>query len=181
MKISPRTFRPTPSFVVASIALFTALGGGAYAAVTLPAHSVGTRELRAASVTSGKVRDHSLKAVDFQPGQLPAGPKGDTGPIGPKGDTGPKGAAGTAGLHVISRASTIAAQLLVQRTVNCPDGEIATGGGGHIGAGGITSAAITRNEPVIVNDKPVGWQVIVNNSTNSPQDFNVSVICAPAA
>jgi hypothetical protein len=181
MKISSRTFRPTPSFVVASIALFTALGGGAYAAVTLPAHSVGTRELRAAAVTSAKVRDHSLKAVDFQAGQLPAGPKGDTGPIGPKGDAGPKGERGTVGVHVVSRASTISAQILVHRIVSCPDGEIALGGGGHIGSGGISPAAITRDEPLVVNDKPVGWQVIVDNGTNSPQDFNVSVICAPAA
>src|SRR3954452_5581236 len=106
MKITSRTLRPTPSFVVASIALFTALSGGAYAAVTLPAHSVGTRELQAGSVTSAKVRDHSLKAVDFKPGQLPAGPKGDTGPMGPKGDAGPNGAPGTAAVHVVSETET---------------------------------------------------------------------------
>jgi hypothetical protein len=39
-------------------------------------------------VTSLSVRDHVLKAVDFAPGQLTAGPKGDQGP---PGDQGPKG------------------------------------------------------------------------------------------
>jgi hypothetical protein len=30
---------------------------------------------------------------------------------------------------------------------------------------------------VVVNDKPVGWQVIVDNGTDSPQEVN----CAPRA
>jgi hypothetical protein len=41
------------SNVVATIALFIALGGASYAAVALPAHSVGTRQLKAGAVTPG--------------------------------------------------------------------------------------------------------------------------------
>jgi hypothetical protein len=89
--------RPSPAMVVALIALFIALGGGAYAASRLPRHSVGTRQLKRGAVTGGilhknavtsaKVKDHSLLARDFKPGQLPAGAKGDTGAQGPPGPT----------------------------------------------------------------------------------------------
>jgi hypothetical protein len=37
--------------VVATIALFVSLGGASYAAIVLPAHSVGARQLRAGAVT----------------------------------------------------------------------------------------------------------------------------------
>jgi hypothetical protein len=85
---------PSPSFVVACLALFVALGGGSYAAVTLPRNSVGAKQLKRNAVSSPKVRDHSLLARDFARGQLPKGPqgdKGDKGDPGPKGDKGDKG------------------------------------------------------------------------------------------
>jgi hypothetical protein len=105
--------RLTFSNVIAVIALFVALGGGAYAAVKLPANSVGTKQLKknavtgkkiaSNAVTSGKVKDGSLLKTDFAAGQLPAGPqgpqglqgiqgaKGDKGDKGDTGDTGPAG------------------------------------------------------------------------------------------
>ncbi|MDP9134097.1 MAG: collagen-like protein [Actinomycetota bacterium] len=84
------------------LALFLVLGGTAYAATTLPAKSVGTKQLKANAVTSAKIRDGSLRKKDFAPRQLPAGPRGQngaagpTGPIGPAGPTGPTGATGPA-------------------------------------------------------------------------------------
>ena len=83
--------------VTATLALFVALGGGSYAALTLPRNSVGARQLRANAVTSKKVRDHSLKARDFAPGQLPAGEQGPKGDPGPRGIQGPKGDKGDPG------------------------------------------------------------------------------------
>jgi hypothetical protein len=79
--------------IVALCALFVALGGTGYAIATLPANSVGTKQLKKSAVTakklhknavrSRKVKNFSLLAKDFKPGQLPAGPKGDRGPVGP--------------------------------------------------------------------------------------------------
>lgn len=43
--------RPSPAMVVALIALFVALSGGAYAAINLPANSVGTKQLKNGAVT----------------------------------------------------------------------------------------------------------------------------------
>lgn len=86
--------RLTYANVTASLALFIALGGGAYAAVTLPKNSVGAAQLKKNSVSSTKVKDRSLLKKDFKTGQLPAGPKGDTGAPGAKGDKGDKGDTG---------------------------------------------------------------------------------------
>jgi hypothetical protein len=56
---------------IAYLALFVALGGTSYAAVRLPARSVGTEQLRNGAVTDAKVRRGSLTASDFRPGVLP--------------------------------------------------------------------------------------------------------------
>jgi hypothetical protein len=83
--------RPTPATVIASIALIVALGGTSYAAVTLPANSVGTAQLKNNAVTSLKVKNGSLLRGDFKSGQIPAGPAGPTGATGTAGAPGPAG------------------------------------------------------------------------------------------
>ena len=65
--------RPSPAMVVACLALTIALGGTSYAAVTLPRSSVGTAQLKRNAVTSVKVKNRSLLAIDFKRGQLPRG------------------------------------------------------------------------------------------------------------
>jgi hypothetical protein len=62
--------------VMATIAVFLALGGGAYAAMTLPKNSVGRKQLKTNAVVSSKVKNRSLLAHDFKSGQLPRGPRG---------------------------------------------------------------------------------------------------------
>jgi hypothetical protein len=77
--------RPSPAMLVASLALFVALGGVGYAALNLPTGSVkskhlaagsvkkseiagnavGRRELASAAVTSGDVANGSLRAADL--------------------------------------------------------------------------------------------------------------------
>jgi hypothetical protein len=86
-----RHVRPSPSMVVACLALSVALGGTGYAAITLPKNSVGAKQLKKNAVTSPKVKDRSLLARDFKQGQLPRGAKGDTGAQGPQGAQGPAG------------------------------------------------------------------------------------------
>ena len=48
--------------VIALIALFVALGGTSYAALNLPAGSVGTRQLKNRSVTAPKLDPSSVAA-----------------------------------------------------------------------------------------------------------------------
>src|SRR5215203_914282 len=79
--------RPSPALVVASVALFIALGGTGYAVTQLPRNSVGTVQ----------VRDYSLLRRDFKIGQIPRGARGPAGARGAKGDVGASGAQGPAG------------------------------------------------------------------------------------
>jgi Collagen triple helix repeat (20 copies) len=83
--------------VMATVAVFLVLGGGAYAATAIPPNSVGTRQLKNNSVTGAKVKDGSLLAKDFGTGQLPAGAQGPAGAAGPRGETGATGATGPEG------------------------------------------------------------------------------------
>ena len=83
--------------VMATFAVFLALGGGAYAAFKLPRNSVGTKQIKKNAVTSAKVKNRSLRAIDFGSGQLPVGAQGPAGAQGANGDTGPTGPTGAAG------------------------------------------------------------------------------------
>ena len=82
--------------VMATGAVFIALGGTSYAAMKVTGEDVRNgsltgKDVKNGSLGSGDVRDGSLRAGDFRPRELPAGPKGATGapgPQGPKGDTG---------------------------------------------------------------------------------------------
>src|SRR4051794_36903575 len=91
--------RPHLSYanVIATLALFFALGGGAYAAISLPSNSVGSKQLKANAVSSGKVKDGSLRSGDFKAGQLPQGTQGPQGARGPQGAQGPQGVLGVQG------------------------------------------------------------------------------------
>ena len=84
--------------VMATLAVFIALGAGAYAAglpknsvkaKQIKAGAVRTAELAANAVTSPKVANASLLVEDFAAGQLPAGPAGPQGDQGAQGPPGP--------------------------------------------------------------------------------------------
>jgi hypothetical protein len=54
--------RPTPAFAVAFVALLVALGGTAYAGLTIPKNSVGTKQLKKAAVTTPKIKNGAVTA-----------------------------------------------------------------------------------------------------------------------
>ena len=56
--------------VMATIAVFIALGGGAYAATQLKKNSVGTKQLKKNAVTGAKVKDQSLTGKDIKLSRL---------------------------------------------------------------------------------------------------------------
>jgi hypothetical protein len=81
---------------MSTLAVFLALGGIGYAAITIPKNSVGKKQLKKNAVVSKKVKNRSLLKKDFKSGQLPAGATGPQGPVGPAGPTGATGAVGPA-------------------------------------------------------------------------------------
>lgn len=81
--------------IVAYLALFVALGGSAYAAVSLPSNSVGTAQLRNGAVTLTKVSRSARSSL--RGAQGPRGLQGIQGAQGIQGIQGAKGATGAAG------------------------------------------------------------------------------------
>jgi hypothetical protein len=69
---APRVLRARVSYanVMSTVAVFLALGGGAYA-LSVPRHSVGRAQLKRNAVTGAKVKNRSLGARDFKRGLLP--------------------------------------------------------------------------------------------------------------
>jgi hypothetical protein len=148
---------------ISVIALFVALGGASYAAVTLPKNSVtaksikknavGASEIKKNAVRSGEVKNGSLRAGDFGAGQLPAGAKGDKGD---KGDNGEPGTPGTARAFArISASGTLVGGAdqskgitltMVQKDAGAPGGDGQTTGPGVYCFGGLgfdpTSAVV---------------------------------------
>jgi hypothetical protein len=103
---------------MATIAVFVALGGTAFAAVTITGRdvvdgSLSGRDIKQGSIQSSDIKDGTLRRQDFFPGLLPnalrtpldqagplagpAGPQGERGPAGPQGERGPAGLQGERG------------------------------------------------------------------------------------
>src|SRR4051812_13708387 len=107
-----RLHRPSPAMLVALTALFVALGGTSYAAIKLPANSVGSKQIKRNAVSSvkikrnavtgSKVRDGSLTGADFASGTLLKGDRGPAGPSGAAGTAGATGAPGAAGRSALT-------------------------------------------------------------------------------
>jgi Collagen triple helix repeat (20 copies) len=98
--------RPPLAIVISLIALFAALGGTSYAAVTklLPKNSVGSAQVVNGSLQTADLSARARSALRGARGAQgalgsagPAGPAGPSGPQGLKGDLGATGSAGATG------------------------------------------------------------------------------------
>ena len=182
--------------VTSTLALVVALGGTSYAAISLPAGSVGTRQLRNHAVTDAKVRPHSLRGRDFRVGDLPAGQRGPAGPAGPAtgaagGDlagsfpkpliapaaiTSGKLASGSVtwtklGLKLVVKAGPFMATSFQQTKADCPTGTtVLSGGAGVVDADAATPlaaiAALSYSGPEPLGN---GWQGNAYRTYVSPQ------------
>ncbi len=162
--------------VTATLALIVALGGTSYAAIKLPSNSVGSKQikkraithskLRANAVTSGIVRNGSLRAKDFKAGQLPAGPAG------------PAGATNIVRRQVPSAAVAPGASGVVLATCGPRERVIS---GGLEGDGVVFTPdtfALTSSFPKTVGDVPTAWYVEAKNTAAASSQFLAFVICA---
>ena len=177
--------------VTASLALFVALGGTSYAALTITGNNVKNSSLTGAdiknsSLTTTDIKDSSLLAKDFKAGQLPTGPKGDTGATGATGAPGAPGAAGTPGspgaagaTNVVTRTSSVSAPVGVNDfSVSCLPGERAVGGGGTgPSADPEVTLAGTFASPTTAGTTPTGWTARYN-VTGIAHTVVTSVVCA---
>lgn len=184
---------PKHNTIVAYLALFAALGGTSYAAVSLNANSVSSREIKNSSVhrvdlskgvraqLNRSTRAHTAQVVEdvltdpaTQINLHVVGEKGDKGDPGDKGDQGPMGVTGA----VIRQATVpVPGQTAVGIAVPCEKGERALGGGGRLDA--TASGQLQASMP---DDAGNGWTVLIYNAENGIEHQGiVYAICAPAA
>lgn len=170
-----RRYLPSPAMVVACLALLVALGGTSYAAIKLPANSVGTKQLKRSAVTGVKVKRNTLTGTQINESRLGRVPSAATA-----GSASTATTATTAGSAPVSRLDysasntfSISAGGSAHLSATCPTGLNATGGG----------AKVSDSVNGIINDSnPVGktgWEATGFSSTT--QNMTVYVICAQAA
>jgi hypothetical protein len=177
---------PSPAMTVALLALFVALGGTSYSAITLSKNSVRSKhiargevkrsDIHTDAINSSKVELFSLRASDFRPGQLPEGRQGPQGLPGPKGDPGPTN------VRVRKAAG------FDRATVECQPGERATGGGAH-SVNGFIWASVPAANPSVIDTvaplelqgyTPTSWTAAADGADppGTPADVTVWVVCA---
>jgi hypothetical protein len=178
---------------VAYLALFAALGGSAYAAVTVTG-----KQIKDGTVTGKDVKNRSLGAAKLSVGALGSlagergltgpqgapGPKGDPGkqgPIGPAGapgEPGPQGPTGIAGLEYrVSSGKSVPKDQTVGAQVNCTSGKVALGGGVAQFPSGAPMRVVS-SAPGGVNGTSTGWSVQVLNQGGSAFSAFTWVVCA---
>jgi hypothetical protein len=95
-----RRLRLSPALAVACLALAVALSGVGYAALRLPANSVGTRQVINGSLQKVDLSARAIAALHGAKGARgPAGPTGAQGTQGPPGATGAQGIQGIQGVQ----------------------------------------------------------------------------------
>jgi hypothetical protein len=195
--------RPTYGGVIATVALFVALGGTSYAALTITGKNIknGTvtgsdlknesvtgrdidngslsgSDVRAGSLTSSDLADGTLTAADFKAGELPAGARGLTGPPGP---------GAFADAVVRTTDVPLPPDSRVTDAATCNPNEIALGGGAGYGSSD-DQISILYDEPVesdgsIPEDGDVanGWRATGNNVHSAASGISatmtVFVVC----
>lgn len=124
--------RPKLSYanLISTLALFIALGGSSYAAITLPHNSVGSAQIRTGAVGTSELRSGAVHLADIA-ATTKNHLRGTTGPIG---QTGPKGTNATSYFAVVDAGGAI-----LRGTAN---------GGGHDASG---SGSYTVGFPVDVS------------------------------
>jgi collagen triple helix repeat protein len=183
---------------VAYLALFAALGGSAYAAVTVTGHHI-----KNGTVTGKDVKNRSLgtkklstKAVSSLAGQRgpagPAGPqgaKGEQGPVGPAGPTGevgppgpqgapgpagPSGPRGVSGWEYQTRAFFVSPGKAAGTIAYCSDTNKPLGGG-LAAVASYTGTRILESAPDVERR---GWVTNVRNDSSTTAYYYAWVICA---
>jgi hypothetical protein len=175
--------------VVATLALFAALGGSSYAAISVTGAqvrdgSLSGRDVRNATLTGKDVRDRSLRERDFRSGELPVGPAGPQGVQGPKGDAGApgsqgpkgdKGDPGTTSLRIVTTKVALAPGQTAFPNAECAPGEKATGGGVDPGTEDV-HILLSTVESVV--GAPIGWAGGFVNRSGLTRDVFVRAVCA---
>jgi hypothetical protein len=119
--------KPSVAGVIATVALFVALGGGAYAAGALPAGSVGPKQLKKNAVERSKIKNNAVDGSKVADGSL----------TGADVNAASLTAVGSAAAldRVVYKTAAVTAPAggaTAQATVSCDAGQHVVGGGGRV-------------------------------------------------
>jgi hypothetical protein len=171
--------RPTYASVAATLALFIALGGGAYAAATLPANSVGAKQIKKGAVERAKIKsnavdgskalDNSLTGADIKESTLATVPTAADATH----------AASTAALDKINYrsagATAPAATDSTAATVACDAGQHVIGGGVRV-----DNPAVAFVDDSYPDAGGTAWTAHIGTVPAGGTNFTVIAICAAA-
>jgi hypothetical protein len=159
--------------VTASLALFVALGGTSYAAIKLPARSVGTIQLKSRAVTNAKIAPNAVDGSKVRDGSL----------------TGLDIAGKVAAAITADRLAYVRHITVVATNDPAPAGSFSTKGGvaacppGTFVVGGGVSLG-DRSVQLVSGSYPsstTAWTAEVDNVAPATPSFTVYAVCAPAA
>ena len=162
---------PSPAMVVACISLTVALAGTSYAAIRLPANSVGTAQLRKGAVTGAKVKKNSITGTQIRETTLERVPKALQADSADSADT----AAALGRIDYVSTTVSVpgGSSSATRGIASCPSGSFAMGGGANLS---------DKVEGFVVDSNPAGktaWEA--TSFSNITQNMIVFVICTAAA
>jgi hypothetical protein len=169
---------PSPAMIVACIALTVALGGTSYAAIRLPAGSVGTKQLKRGAVTGVKVKGNALGGVQINEARLARVPRAalaDRASDAATADTADQATRAPVSRVDYRQSTAIALSpgAHVRGTVNCDAGLNAVGGGGKVS---------DPNNSFVIDTNPAGrtaWEATAIGDVGTT--LTVFVICTQSA
>jgi hypothetical protein len=182
--------RLTYSNVMATTAVFIALGGTSYAVASLPRNSVGSNQIRSQAVRSSDIRDRAIAVRDISRDARES-LEGNRGPAGPRGSQGPKGDKGDPGIVTTPDGGAVRIALTIKTaggTVPASDGEVTQPGdatatcdaGQRVTGGGVRFDNPTGT--TVLDSGPSGtsaWIAHVGSDAQSSRTFTVYAICTP--
>jgi hypothetical protein len=171
---------PSPAMIVACIALAIALGGTSYAAIRLPAGSVGTKQLKRGAVTGVKVKRNALGGLQINEARLARVPRAtlaDRASDATTADTADQATRAPVTRLDYRQSTAVAIPITghVRATVSCDTALNAVGGGGKVS---------NPDTAFIVDTNPVGrtgWEATASSTGVAGTTLTVFVICAQAA
>ncbi|HYB28075.1 MAG TPA: hypothetical protein VEF89_15770 [Solirubrobacteraceae bacterium] len=166
--------RPSASLVIAMVALFVALGGTSYAAFSLPASSVGTRQLKNGAVTADKLANHSVGAVKLKLNGLNVPHATNASFASEAGDA--SSAANALNLDGI-QPSGWEQKVLVVIAGGSQVGNIAGSSSSYVFAGSPITMTTTATQTIVASESAALGQTLVG----TPIPVNVAICTQPAA
>src|SRR5687768_6581863 len=159
---------PSPAMIVACIALMVALGGTSYAAIRLPANSVGTVQLKKAAVTGAKVKKNTITGTQIREASLERVPKALQAD---SADTADSADISRLDYRQSAAVAIPAGGAAVRATASCDAGTFALGGGAKVS---------NPNDALVLDSNPFGKNAWEANAAAGPAGttLTVFVICS---